>query len=154
MAPTPCAAITDPIITDTGQRVPGLRFTDPRAQALLSALCVFRLLPRGFTHRDLRHHLAPQLGLRPEDMTSGQITYDLRRLRLHGLIDRIPHTHRYRVTDLGLRHALFLTRAHNRLLRTGLAEIHGPPVPTKLRAATTAYEHAIDALAQAAGLAA
>ena len=134
--------------------MPGLRFTDPRAQALLSAICAFRLLPRGFTHRDLRYHLAPQLGLRPEDMTSGQITYDLRRLRLHGLIDRIPHTHRYRVTELGLRHALFLTRAHNRLLRTGLAEIHGPPVPTKLRAATTAYEHAVDALAQAAGLAA
>jgi Mn-dependent DtxR family transcriptional regulator len=83
-----------------------------------------------------------------------KITYDLRRLRLHGLIDRIPHTHRYRVTDAGLRHALFLTRAHTRLLRTGLAEIHGPPVPTKLRAATTTYEHAIDALAQAAGLAA
>jgi len=148
------AAITDPIITDTGQRVPGLRFTDPRAHALLSAICVFRLLPRGFAHRDLRHHLAPQLGLRPEAMTSGQITYDLRRLRLHGLIDRIPHTHRYRVTDLGLRHALFLTRAHTRLLRTGLAEIHGPPVPTKLRAAATAYEHAINDLARAAQLAA
>ena len=148
------AATTDPIITDTGQRVPGLRFTDPRAHALLSAICVFRLLPRGFAHRDLRHHLAPQLGLRPEAMTSGQITYDLRRLRLHGLIDRIPHTHRYRVTDLGLRHALFLTRAHTRLLRTGLAEIHGPPVPTKLRAAATAYEHAINDLARAAQLAA
>ena len=149
------AAITGPIITDTGQRVPGLRFTDPRAQALLSAICVFRLLPRGFTHRDLRHHLAPQLGLRPENMTSGQITYDLRRLRLHGLIARIPHSHRYHVTDPGLRHALFLTRAHNRLLRTGLAEIHGPPVvPTKLRAATTAYEHAINALTRAAQLAA
>jgi Mn-dependent DtxR family transcriptional regulator len=67
-------------------------------------------------------------------MTSGQITYDRRRLRRHGLIERIPHTHRYQVTDLGLRHALFLTRAHTRLLRTGLAEIHGPPVPTKLRA--------------------
>jgi hypothetical protein len=52
-------------------------------------------------------------------MTSGQITYDLRRLRLHGLIARIPHSHRYHVTDTGLRTALFLTRAHNRLLRTG-----------------------------------
>src|SRR4051794_1435478 len=149
------AAITDPVATASGQRVPGMRFTDPRVQALLSTLCVFRLLPRGFANRDLRIHLAPQLGLRPEAMTSGQITYDLRRLRLHGLIDRIPHTHRYRVTDLGLRHALFLTRAHTRLLRTGLAEIHGPPVvPTKLRAAATAYEHAINDLARAAQLAA
>jgi hypothetical protein len=39
-------------------------------------------------------------------------------------------------------------------LRTGLAEIHGPPVPTKLRAAATAYEHAINDLARAAQLAA
>ena len=43
-------------------------------------------------------------------MTGGQITYDLRRLRVHGLIERIPRTHRYQVTDTGLRHALFLTR--------------------------------------------
>jgi hypothetical protein len=43
----------------------------------------------GFTHRDLRTHLAPQLGLPPEQMTSAQITYDLRRLRTHGLIQRI-----------------------------------------------------------------
>ena len=87
-------------------------------------------------------------------MTSGQITYDLRRLRTHGLITRIPHTHRYQVTDPGLRHALFLTRAHTRLLRTGLAEIHGPPVTTKLRAAAHAYETAITELTRAAGLAA
>jgi hypothetical protein len=148
------AAITDPVTTETGQRVPGMRFTDPRVQALLSALCVFRLLPRGFTHRDMRTHLAPQLGLSPEEMTSGQITYQLRRARLHGLIERIPRSHRYRITETGLRHALFLTRAHNRLLRTGLAEIHSPPVPTKLRAAATAYEKAINDLARSAGLAA
>ena len=148
------AAITDPVTTTTGQRVPGMRFTDPRVQALLSALCVFRLLPRGFTNRDLRIHLAPQLGLPPKNMTSGQITYDLRRLRVHGLIQRIPKTHRYRVTDPGLRQALFLTRAHTRLLRTGLAEIHGPPVPTKLRAAARAYDNAINELARTAGLAA
>jgi hypothetical protein len=148
------AAITEPVTTATGQRVPGLRFTDPRVHALLAAACVFRLLPRGFTNRDLRIHLAPQLGLAPEHMTSGQITYDLRRLRIHNLIERIPHTHRYQVTDTGLRHALFLTKAHTRLLRTGLAEIHGPPVPTKLRAADRAYQTAINDLTRAAGLAA
>jgi hypothetical protein len=145
-------AITSPVLTDTGQPVPGLRFTDPRAQALLSALCVFRLLPAGFSNRDLRLHLAPQLGLRPEAMTTGQITYDLRRLRVRQLIERIPGTHRYQVTDLGLRHALFLTRAHNRLLRTGLAELHGPPAPTNLRAAAHAYETAITQLSKSAGL--
>lgn len=147
-------AITDPVITPTGTRIPGLRFTDNRVQALLTALCVFRLLPNGFTNRDLRTHLAPLLGKHLEDITSGQTTYDLRRLRLHGLIERIPKTHRYQVTNTGLRHALFLTRLHNRFLRTGLAELTDPdpPLPTPLRTADRAYTTALDNLARQARL--
>ena len=37
-------------------------------------------------------------------MTSGQISYDLRRLRIHGLIERIPGTHRYLPTLTGTRY--------------------------------------------------
>jgi hypothetical protein len=48
------AAVTDPILTAEGTRIPGLRFTDPRDQALLHALLVFKLLPSGFANRDLR----------------------------------------------------------------------------------------------------
>ena len=51
------------------------------------------------------------------------MTYHLRRLRLHGLIERIPKTHRYRVTDQGWRTALFCTRVYNRILRPGLAVV-------------------------------
>ena len=98
-------------------------------QALLSALCVFRLLPHGFTNRDLRTCLAPLLGLTPEAMTSGQISYDLRRLRIHGLIQRIPHSFRYQVTPAGIRQAMFLTRLTQRLLITGLAELAPPDPP-------------------------
>jgi Mn-dependent DtxR family transcriptional regulator len=89
-------------------------------------------------------------------MTSGQITYDLRRLRHHGLIERIPHTFRYRVTDSGMRSAQFLTRVHDRVLRTGLAELTdpSPPVSTALRAADRAYQAAIDDLTRQAGIAA
>lgn len=89
-------------------------------------------------------------------MTSGQLTYDLRRLRLHGLIERIPRTHRYQVTDTGLRHALLPTRLHARFLRPGLAELtrQPPPVPRSLRAVDRAYRDAIDDLARQAGPAA
>jgi hypothetical protein len=130
--------------------------TNPRVQALLAALCAFRLLPNGFTNRDLRTHLAPLLGLTPEAMTSGQITYDLRRLRIHGLICRIPHSFRYQVTLTGLRQALFLTRLTQRFLIPGLAELTdpSPPVTTRLRAAARAYEASLDDLARHAGLAA
>lgn len=153
---TTLTALTDPVITDTGQRVAGMRFTDPRVQALLATLCVFRLLPRGFTNRDLRHHLEPLLGRQPGAITSGQATYDLRRLRHHGFIERVPHSHRYRVTATGHRHALFLNRVHNRLLRDGLADHTGPITndSPKIRAASRTYETAIDDLLTRAGLAA
>ena len=56
-------------------------------------------------------------------MTPGQMTYHLRRLRLHGLIERIPESHRYRVTRLGWRTALFCTRTYNRISSPVLAQI-------------------------------
>ena len=150
------AALTQPVISPAGTRTAGMPVTSTRVQALLAALCVFRLLPSGFTHRDLRTCLAPLLGLDPEAMTSGQITYDLRRLRIHGLIQRIPHSFRYQVTIAGLRQALFLTRLTQRLLIPGLAELTDPrpPAPSRLRAAARAYDAALDDLTRHAGLAA
>jgi DNA-binding PadR family transcriptional regulator len=110
-------------VTVAGQRVPGLRFLDPRVLALFLALVVFRLVPQGFTARDLRQHMAPLLGQPPAELSLGQLTYDLRRLRLHGLIERLPKRHRYRVTDAGLRVALFVPRLWARALRPGLATV-------------------------------
>jgi hypothetical protein len=149
------AQITRPVITKTGARVAGLRLGDPRAHALLAALCVFRLLPRGFANRDLRPILAQLLGVPAESITPGKMTYDLRRLRQHGLIERIPHSFRYQVTDTGLARALFLTRLHDRFLRTGLASLHGPADGGRdLAAATRAYTTAVNDLTRQAGLAA
>ena len=150
------AALNNPVTTAAGTRTAGMRITDLRTQALLAAICVFRLLPHGFTNRDLRTHLAPLLGLTPEDMTSGQISYDLRRLRIHGLIQRIPHSFRYQVTTAGIRQALFLTRLTQRLLIPGLADLTdpSPPAPSRLRAAARAYDAAIDDLTRQARLAA
>lgn len=67
--------------------------------------------------------MAPLLGLDPADITSGQMTYDLRRLRLHGLIERVPKSRRYHVTAFGFRTAAFMTRARNRLLRRGCSPL-------------------------------
>src|SRR4249920_1867273 len=147
--------LTAPLITDTGTRIPGLRFGDPRVHALLQALLIHRLLPHGFTNRELRTLIAPLLGTTTEHITAGKMTYDLRRLRAHGLIARIPHTRRYQITDTGLGQALLFTRAHDHLLRTGLAAITDPdpPTPSRLRAADRAYQTAFDDLARYAPLA-
>jgi hypothetical protein len=145
-------AVADPVVVGT-QRASALPFGSARTQALLSALIVFRLLPHGFRNADLRAHLAPLLGLTPADMTQGRMSYDLRRLRLHGLIERIPGTHRYTVTDHGLRIAIFLARVHTRLIRPGLAQALADPSPeTRLRRRFDQLDAAIDAHALRANL--
>jgi hypothetical protein len=92
-------------------------------QSLCHALLAFPQLPGGFSNRCLRERLAALLGQPVAALTAGQMTYHLRRLRLHRLIERIPRTHRYRLTDFGLRTALFFTRIYNRVLRPGLGRI-------------------------------
>jgi hypothetical protein len=107
----------------TTQRASALRFSDPNVQALSRALLLFQLLPVGFSNRELRQHFASLLGQPPQSLSQGQMTYHLRRLRLHGIIERIPKTHRYRITSPGLRILWFCTRTYSRILRPGLASI-------------------------------
>jgi hypothetical protein len=153
-AVTALAAVTEPVSTPTGTRIPGLRLGQARSHALLSTLLIFRLQPAGFTNRDLRAITAQLRGLPSEAISTGQMTYDLRRLRLHGLIDRIPHSHRYRVSHAGLPTAIFLTRVHDRFLPTGLAHLTDPSDTGPLRIAATRYQQALDDLAHHSGLAA
>jgi hypothetical protein len=137
--------IHQPVEVD-GQRAAALRFGDSRVLALLSAIVLFRHLPRGFSNSDLREHVAYLLGLAPGNFTQGKMTYDLRRLRLHGLIERIPKTHKYRVTDFGFRTALTITRMYNRLLRPSLAVVTAaaPPMSTRLQKALDRVDAELD----------
>jgi hypothetical protein len=137
-----------------GQRASALRITDPRVLALWSLLVWFRLLPCGFSNRDLRQQMAILTGQPPEKITQGKMTYDLRRLRFHAMIERIPKTHRYRVTDFGLRVALFFTRVHARLYRPCMVEImaNSPPETSDLARPFTKLEQEIDKRIQKAKL--
>lgn len=108
------------------QRVPALRFGDANAQAVLNAVLMFVFVARGFTNQDLRQQYAVLLGRRAEEISPACMSYQLRRLRLHGLIERLPETHRYRLTDEGLRTALFYTRVYSRILRPATAPAPAP----------------------------
>ena len=109
-------ALTQPVVVDT-QRAAALRVGDRRVLALMQTLCLFALSPTGFRHRDVRTHIAQLLGCAPDQYVAGQMTYDLRRLRLHGLIERVPRSHRYRITDLGARLAMLYVRVYARGFR-------------------------------------
>ena len=67
-----------------------------------------------------------------------------RRLLKHEFIERIPRTHRYRVTTTGMAHALFLTRVHRNVLNSGMAQITQPD--TRLYAAAREFDKAFDDL--------
>ena len=112
------ATVTSPVVVHD-QRAAGLRFGDRRVHALMHALCLFALAPTGFRHRELRDHVAQLQARDPHTYPAGSMTYDLRRLRLHGLIERIPRTHRYRITSTGAQVATFSARVYTRALRPG-----------------------------------
>lgn len=136
---------TRPVELD-GQRASALCFGDERRLALLNAILLFSTQPEGFTNAQLRAHLATLQGLRAPAYPAGRISYDLRRLRLHALIQRIPKTNRYRLTEQSLESAIFFTRTYLRLFRPSLAEVtdQATPVYSKLRAAFDRVNPLID----------
>ena len=66
------------------------------------------------------------LGLEESAIRPGRMSYELRRLRLHGLIERLAKSHRYRLTARGLRTAIFYQRVYAKVLRPGLSLLHEP----------------------------
>ena len=147
------AALHRPALVD-GQRASTLRFGDPRVQALLAALLRFDLLPAGFRNRELREAVAPLRGMSFDDYNAGQMTYDLRRLRLRGLIERIPHSQRYRLTAEGLCIALAYHRTQARVLGPVLSATLDGESTTRLQAAIAAYDREVGHLWEGNALAA
>jgi hypothetical protein len=135
-------AVSQPVVVQD-RRAAGLRFGDRRVLALMHTLSLFALSPAGFRHRDVRAAVGELLG-RGTAYAAGQMTYDLRRLRLHGLIERIPESHRYRITDRGARIAMLYVRLHGRGFRPVASlptsgSARGPRVFEQLNAALTNF---------------
>ena len=120
--------VTRPSTTPDGQHAPALRFADPRVMAALAAIVGFSHLLTGFDNKTLTALMAALLDA---PYTSRQATYDLRRLRRKGIIERIEHTHRYRLTPRVRAVAVLFTKAYGRVLGLGLATLD-PGLPDKL----------------------
>ena len=124
---------------EEGQRTAALRFGDPRVMALAAALCALVHAAVGFTNRSLCARVSSLLG---GPYTSAQMTYDLRRLRLKGLIRRLEGTHTYVLTPDGARLAIFYTKLHDRLLGPLLAADQ-PPASVDLRRALKVIDSSV-----------
>jgi hypothetical protein len=131
-----------------GQRTGALRFGDQRAMALAGALCLLLHAVAGFTNKSLRGLVAGLLG---QHYSASKMSYDLRRLRLHGLIRRLPHSNTYVLTGEGIRVAVFYSKLQQRLLRP-LLDADKPPAPAEVRRALTTLERAVNEYTHAARL--
>ena len=135
-------------VTTDGRRAPALRFGDPRVMALVGALCIALNNVVGFTNRSLRAQVSQLLG---EAYTRNQMSYDLGRLRLNGVIERVEGSNTYLLTADGQRVAIFYTKLHDRLLRPLLAADR-PPAPVALRHALATIDRHVKAYIKDAGL--
>jgi hypothetical protein len=134
-----------------GQRAAALRFGDERVMALLGALTQFAHLAGGLANKTLRQVVADLRGT--PTYSSSQMSYDLRRLRLKGIVVRVPHSHRYVLTELGAKVALFFTKLETRLFRPGLAAlVPNSPLPSPLASALTMVADLLDAAVEDAQL--
>jgi hypothetical protein len=116
-ATTPCSTLFDAVsrpVVDNGRRFRALRLWDPDDVALLEVVARGEFATAGFRNRDLRGHLYS----RPQDPAhqrwqSARVSRLLRLLRVHGIVRKVPKSHRYQLTERGrlLAAALHATRS-------------------------------------------
>ena len=109
------ARLAQPVIQGK-TKVSGIKLEQKRILRLLEVL----LQGAGghlkvWTTAQLRNTVLDQCSLKQKDYTLNQIRYDLRKLRLHGLIQRVPHSHAYRFTQKGYKLALLLIQLRRRI---------------------------------------
>lgn len=147
IGPTLFERIQQPYVRE-GQRTGALRFGDPRAMALAGALCQTLHAVAGFTNPSLRALVA---GLLDIPYGARQMTYDLRRLRLHGLIHRDHGHQHYRLTQDGQTFAVFYSKLGERVIPP-LFSPRQPNTPPKLRRALAVIHDCVGDALQRAGL--
>ena len=148
------ARVSEPTSTEAGQRAPGLRFGQPRAMALFAALSQFAPTLNGFRHAELRQTVQALLAVPPEAYTATQMSYDLRRLRLKGLIARVKGSHRYILTTYGRRVAYLMTKLQNRIFNlAGAALDTAAQVPSAIARAFKQIDMELERLVADAHLA-
>jgi hypothetical protein len=155
--------LTQPTLLPNGRRIPGLKLDHPRQLALMHSLVRFCYLAAEGTFRtcDLYPQTLQTLHMTPEQYKLGSLRYDLWKLRAKGLLEKIPHSRRYRLLPHGYQICLLFLKLYDKIygpLTAGILQPFAPDqcVPkeniTHLDRCYTAVVHALDDLVDAVGL--
>jgi DNA-binding transcriptional ArsR family regulator len=153
--------LSEPTLLANGKRIPGLKLDHPRQLALMQALVRFSHIAAGtmFTTAGVHADTAEALGWNLTDYQLGSLRYDLSKLRAKGLVEKIPHSRRYRLTADGYRICVIYLKLFQRLyapLASGildpfqndqqLAETRTSRLDKLYRAVVKALDHLVDAV--------
>jgi hypothetical protein len=155
--------LTQPTLLPNGRRIPGLKLDHPRQLALMHSLVRFcYLVAEGtFTTRELYPQTLEALRRAPEEYKLGSLRYDLWKLRAKGLVEKIPHSRRYRLLPHGYQICLVFLKLYEKIYAPLTAGILQPfaadgSIPkekiTALDRRYTAVIQALDDLVEAVGL--
>lgn len=111
-----------------GQRTVALRYGDPRAMAVMAALCLVAHQVVGLRNRTLRPLVATLLDA---PYRASQMSYDLWRLRINGPIRRLPNSHTWVLTPDGITAAALYTKTYRRVIDPLFGAAH-PEAPATL----------------------
>src|SRR5882762_7765017 len=95
--------LAQPTTLPTGKRIPGLKLDHPRQLAVMHALVRFANIAAGstFTTADLYLPALDALRLPQSQYPLASLRYDLSKLRAKGLLEKLPHSRRYRLVNKG-----------------------------------------------------
>jgi hypothetical protein len=155
--------LTQPTLLPNGRRIPGLKLDQPRQLALMHALVRFcHLAAEGtFTTRDLYPQTLQAVPITAEEYKLASLRYDLWKLRAKGLVEKIPHSRRYRLLPHGYQICLVFLKLYEKIYAPLTAGILQPfaadqSIPkeklTSLDSRYTAVIQALDDLVDAVGL--
>jgi hypothetical protein len=155
--------LAQPTITATGKRIPGLKLDNARQLALMHALVRFSHIAaaNSFTTADLLPRVLDTLGSDGDRYTLASLRYDLSKLRAKGLVEKLPHSRRYRLLPNGYSICLVFLKLFERVYAPLTAGLLSPVrADAKLRTQNRSlldrlYQRVVDdldALIEAVGL--
>jgi hypothetical protein len=155
--------LAEPTILPNGRRIPGLKLDHPRQLAVMHSLVRFANIAAGgkFTTADLYALALDALGMTEAQYSLASLRYDLSKLRAKGLVEKVPHSRRYRLVGKGYSICVAFLKLFEKIyapLTAGLlAPFRGDHVlaEEKRCALDRLYQHVcddLDALLRAVGL--
>jgi hypothetical protein len=110
-------SLGQPTVLANGKRIPGLKLDHPRQLAVMSSLVRFSHVAAGdtFTTAELQAAAAQALGIPVEKCPLGALRYELWKLRAKGLVEKLPHSRRYRLLPNGYRICLLFLKLFDKI---------------------------------------